>query len=128
MCSGRLANGEAPACTSVCPTGALKFGERDDLLKEAHDRITKNSYYVNHVYGEKEVGGSNWLYISDKPFEELGFKSNLEEISPTSYTKSYLSKVPILAAAWGVFLAGLAVYNNRREKLSGKNKESEKDE
>ena len=35
--------------------------------------------YVNHVYGEEEVGGTSWLYISPVPFDELGFPEVGEE-------------------------------------------------
>jgi formate dehydrogenase iron-sulfur subunit len=40
-----------------------------------HHRIqgTTPGRYVDHIYGEKEVGGTSWMYLSDRPFEELGF-------------------------------------------------------
>ena len=50
------------------------FGDRDELLKEAHKRIADNQeLYVNHVFGETEVGGTAWMYLSDQPFDKLGF-------------------------------------------------------
>ncbi len=116
LCSSRLANDEEPACVSVCPTGALKFGERDELVARAKNIIQRDSRYVNKIYGEKELGGSEWLYISDVPFEELGFDTSLSEKPVTDYTKSYLSKVPFFAVGWGLFLTAMAVYQNRREK------------
>ena len=115
MCEARVEKGDAPACVSACTTGALISGDRDELIKKAHEIINSDSRYVNHVYGEHEVGGSQWLYISDVPFEELGFKQ-VSETPVTSYTKSYMSKVPGFAAAWALFLAGLSFYNHRVEK------------
>jgi formate dehydrogenase iron-sulfur subunit len=38
FCSERLAGGLEPACTSVCPSGALSFGKRAALLDEAKRR------------------------------------------------------------------------------------------
>lgn len=115
MCDTRLQNGDAPACVSACTTGCLTSGKRDDLLKWAHEIIDNDPRYVKHIYGEHEVGGAEWLYISDVPFEELGFKQ-VSETPVTSYSKSYLSKVPGFAVAWALFLAGLGYYNHRVEK------------
>ena len=98
-------------------------GDRDELIKKAHEIIASDSRYVNHVYGEHEVGGSEWLYISDVPFEELGFKQ-VSDTPVTNYSKGYLSKVPFFAAGWALFLAGLTYYNHRVEK----NKKNQDDE
>ncbi len=65
-----------PACAQICPVEAITFGRRNDMIKLAHERIKKNpGRYIDHVYGEKEVGGTSWLYISGVPFEKLGFNS-----------------------------------------------------
>ncbi|MEW6573971.1 MAG: 4Fe-4S dicluster domain-containing protein [Bacillota bacterium] len=69
----RLGQGLTPACVQACTTGALKFGDRDALIAEAKARLNANPSYVQHVYGEKDQGGTSWLYISDVPFAELGF-------------------------------------------------------
>ena len=72
MCQHRTARGRLPACVKVCPVEALNYGRRDDLLRIAHERIVKHpDKYVDHVYGEHEGGGTSWLYISPRPFEEL---------------------------------------------------------
>lgn len=39
LCAHRLAKGEEPACTAVCPTGARTFGEREALVREAGERL-----------------------------------------------------------------------------------------
>ena len=82
MCYNRLQAGEIPACVDACPTGALSFGNRETLLKQAHAQIRSNpGRYVDHVYGEHEVGGTSMLYLSDVPFERLGF-SDLPPTAP----------------------------------------------
>ena len=74
FCADLLAVGSEPACVKICPTSALKFGERDELITEAKNRITTTpDKYVDHIYGEKENGGTSWLYLSPTPFEKLGF-------------------------------------------------------
>jgi formate dehydrogenase beta subunit len=65
-----------PGCAEICPVEAITFGRRSDLLQAAHDRIKKNpGKYIDHVYGEKEVGGTSWMYLSAVPFEKLGFNA-----------------------------------------------------
>jgi Fe-S-cluster-containing dehydrogenase component len=62
-----------PACVEVCPTGALSYGKRAAMLQEAHRRLEQNpKRYVPHVFGEEEVGGTNYLYVAGVPFDSLG--------------------------------------------------------
>jgi formate dehydrogenase beta subunit len=76
FCNHRLVEGGAPACTDVCPTSAVVFGLRDELLSEAKLRIERSpDRYVDHVYGEVEAGGTQVLYLSHVPFEKLGLPS-----------------------------------------------------
>jgi Fe-S-cluster-containing dehydrogenase component len=73
LCTDRtLKEGRAPACVEICPQEALLFGARDALLSVAHDRIrTHPGRYLNHVYGEYEAGGTSWLYLCDRSFQEV---------------------------------------------------------
>jgi Fe-S-cluster-containing dehydrogenase component len=74
LCQQRTRDGGRPACVEMCPVEALLYAKRSDLLAVAHERIRRHpDRYVNHVYGEHEVGGTSWLYLSDRPFAELGF-------------------------------------------------------
>ncbi len=72
-----------PGCAEICPVEAITFGRRSDILAEAHRRIRKNpGRYIDHVYGEKEVGGTSWMYLSSVPFEKLGFNKLPETPMP----------------------------------------------
>jgi len=74
FCVDLQAKGELPACVKICPVEALTFGERDELLRTAHDRIRRSpERYVDHVYGEYEVGGTSWMYLAGREFAELSF-------------------------------------------------------
>ena len=58
----------------ACPADALRYGDRDDMLQEARKRIAaRPEKYVDHIYGEKEAGGTSVLYLSAVPFAKLGF-------------------------------------------------------
>ena len=74
LCNHRLAKGQEPACTEVCPRHAVIFGKRADLLTEAKRRIAENpGRYVDKIYGETDGGGTQVLYLSHVPFDKLGF-------------------------------------------------------
>ena len=108
---------ENASCVESCPTGALKFGRRDSLLVEAKARVdARPERYVNHIYGESEAGGTAWLYLSDVPFENLGFKTGIETAPMPRLTWEVLSKIPILAAAMAGLFGTLAWSLNRQEK------------
>lgn len=113
----RLSQGELPGCVEACPTGALKFGRREALLFEAKARIESHpERYIEHIYGEKEAGGTAWLYMSDVPFEELGFKATVDTAPMPPLTWEVLSKIPIVAGAMAGLFGTLAWTLNRQEK------------
>jgi Fe-S-cluster-containing dehydrogenase component len=115
FCAERQARGLAPACASVCPTGALQFGRRESLLEEARTRIYQNpDKYVHHVYGETEAGGTSWLYITDVPFERLGFRTDLGPTAPPELTRTALAAVPFVLTLWPPLLMGLYSFSQRR--------------
>jgi Fe-S-cluster-containing dehydrogenase component len=106
LCKERLAVGQQPACTSVCPAKAVIFGFRSDLLAEAKNRIKQNpgKYHQDRVFGEREGGGTQVLYLSHVPFENLGLPQLPDESVPSKYLKwqkrvySYLA-VPVVLYA-----------------------------
>jgi len=123
MCADRIENGDAPACVAVCPTDVMQFGRYDDMLAEAKRRLTSpGNNYVQHIYGESEAGGTLWLYISDKPFESLGFKMNVPTRSIPSYTSDFMQRTPIVGAIWFVILSCLYIFTKRRADVKKKEK------
>jgi Fe-S-cluster-containing dehydrogenase component len=116
FCAGRAKEGKLPACASVCPTGALQFGQRKEMLETARTRIYQNpDRYVHHIYGEHEAGGTGFLYISDVPFEQLGFKMNVGNTAYAEFTWPILSAVPFVLMLWPPLLMGIHAFTKSRE-------------
>jgi Fe-S-cluster-containing dehydrogenase component len=119
FCADRQAKGESPACTSVCPSGALQFGLRDELIDIAHERIyASGSTYVRHIYGEHEVGGTSWMYITDIPFENLGLPADVGTYAYSSLTQASLAAVPFVLTLWPPLLMGLYTFSKRRDEVA----------
>lgn len=109
LCKHRFKDGKYSACAEVCPTGATLFGKVKDLKAEIDRRKSLapgtaytfprgkvgggDTYqghigkYVEHVYGEKEIGGTQVLHLSGVPFELLD-KPNLPDVSPASVSET----------------------------------------
>ena len=105
FCFDRISTeGGVPACVEICPPQALTFGRRSELLELAHRKIKDEpDHYVDHVYGEHEVGGTSWMYISSVPFEDLKFPK-LGTKAPPEWTE------PIQHGVFKNFLPPLALY------------------
>jgi formate dehydrogenase iron-sulfur subunit len=114
FCAGRQAEGKLPACIGVCPSGALTFGKRGVLVEEARSRVYRNpDKYTQHIYGEHEAGGTNWMYITDVPFEKLGFEVAVNDNSYPQLVKGVLGVPPVVMTLWPPLLMGLWAFSHR---------------
>jgi len=116
-------------CAEVCPTGATLFGSRDALLKEAKRRMKLKPgeiynypmgdirqperyhekavpVYKQHIWGEKEAGGTNVMHISSIPFNKLGMPP-LQDRSAASVAETVQHTVYRYMALPAVALVGL---------------------
>ncbi len=119
MCADRVLAGQQTACAEACPTGATKFGERDDLIQEAQQRIRDNpGKYVNHIYGLSEVGGTSVLLLSSVPFEEFGYRPDLSQDPLPMLTYRVLSRIPDFVPLGGMLLGGVWWITHRREEVA----------
>ncbi|MCK4724117.1 MAG: 4Fe-4S dicluster domain-containing protein, partial [Dehalococcoidia bacterium] len=118
FCADRQGGGMEPACVTTCPSGALEFGERDDLIAEARERIAATpGRYVDHIYGENEVGGTSWLYLSPVPFEKLGLPTLGSEPVTVDAERAMGAVPPVLFGVTAT-MAGVYWLIQRRQKVS----------
>lgn len=129
----KIDKGGMTSCAQVCPTGATLFGPREALMAEAKRRLSfkpgetynyprgdvRRPYshhekalprYLQHVWGEKEAGGTNVLHIGAIPFDKLGMPplgersavSIAEGVQHTLYNYFALPAVALAALSYVV--------------------------
>ncbi len=138
LCTHRWPDGKYAACAEVCPTGSTLFGKVSDLKAEIARRRAlepgqatiyprgrlggpDQSYpgvaakYVDHVYGEKELGGTQMLMLSGIPFEKLGYP-RLPETSFAAQSETLQHTLYGGLVMPAVFLGGLTWLAKRNVK------------
>lgn len=105
LCSDRVAVGQEPACVKTCPTGAIRFGARNDMLQFADERVNElnnRGFKKAGVYNPQKVGGTHVIYVlhhADKP-ELYSNLPNDPEISPfTKLWKGFLKPLSTFGIA-----------------------------
>jgi formate dehydrogenase iron-sulfur subunit len=119
FCFNRITKeGGVPACVSMCPVETMTFGKRTDLIDLGHKKIRDNpGRYVNHVYGENEVGGTSWMYLSAVPFNMIGFRTDLGNVPIPTMSKPFLSLVSPVFIVIPALAMGFYSFKKRRDKL-----------
>ena len=103
LCSDRVGVGLEPACVKTCPTGAITFGSKTDMVKHADERIAdlkERGYQNAGLYDPAGVGGTHVMYVlqhADKPQIYNGLPAD-PQISPmVSLWKGILKPLALLA-------------------------------
>ncbi len=138
----RITKGGMTGCAEACPTGATLFGTRTALLEEAKRRLAlkpgqvykypmgdvrkPDSFhekvipqYKNHVWGEKEAGGTNVMHISAVSFDKLGMPP-LGERSHASISEGVQSTLYSYMALPALALGGLGWVVKRNTEVANK--------
>jgi formate dehydrogenase iron-sulfur subunit len=108
LCSDRLAAGREPVCVKTCPTGAIQFGAKADMVAYADHRIAdlkERGYQNAGLYNPVGVGGTHVMYVlhhADQPELYSGLPKD-----PTVSPLVQLWKGP--AKPIGLAVLGLAV-------------------
>lgn len=119
LCRDREGKEFEPACCDVCPREAVIAGNYTDLLAEAKRRLAEHpDRYHPKIYGEKDLGGTQVLYLSHVPFEKLGFEFSDEEPVPElqQTIQHGIYQGFIAPAALYAILGGVIWKNSRKNK------------
>ncbi len=115
LCSDRVSVGLEPACVKTCPTGAIHFGSKDDMLFQAQGRLAdlaERGFKNAAVYDPKGVGGTHVVYVlphGDRP-EKYGLPRN-PSVSPlVALWRSGFARTVGVVTMVGVAVAGVLHY------------------
>lgn len=142
FCAHLQAKGQTPACCDVCPTGASLFGRVDDLKREAQrrldmqagehyefprgklgaghqDYVARAPTYLKHVYGEKELGGTQVMYMAGVPFDKLGLPTNVPDYAYPALSEGIQHMLYKWMIGPAVLLTGLLVVVGKNTRNAG---------
>ena len=114
--------GQGPACAKACPTQAIVFGTKEDMVTHANARVEdlKSRGYDNAgIYDPQGVGGTHVFYVlqhADKPQLYSGLPADPSISEVVDVWKGPTKAIGLAAiglAAAGSILHGLFSRGNR---------------
>lgn len=90
LCFDRISAGMEPACVKTCPTGALKYGDREELISTAK----KEGFGT--IYGEKDLDGLGSIYAFKETPKLYGMKENPTIPSSVIFWHTYLKPLSVI--------------------------------
>jgi formate dehydrogenase iron-sulfur subunit len=114
LCSDRVAVGREPACVKTCPTGAISFGTKEDMVAYGDKRVgelRERGFKGAGLYNPAGVGGTHVMYVmkhADEP-QLVGLPKD-PTVSPMVSLWKGVAKPLALAAMLGAVVAGFFHY------------------
>lgn len=106
-CIDRIENGMAPACVSTCQPQALKFGDRDEMLRIAREKVEwlhEHGYPDACVAGDDEGYKTHVIHVLKYGYAAHGQLENPEV--PATVAMTQVMK-PVTGALSGLTVVGL---------------------
>ena len=132
LCSDRVSVGLEPACVKTCPTGAIVFGKKEDMVTYGNKRageLKERGFKEAGLYNPSGVGGTHVMYVlkhADNPTQYSGLPAN-PSISPLVSLWKGAAKPLAVFAMVGAVVAGFFHYikvGPIEEKEESKDKEA----
>jgi formate dehydrogenase iron-sulfur subunit len=121
FCQDRVANGEPPACAEACPTGAIKFGQRSELVTEGRERVEtlRKTNPDATFYGDKELDGLHVMYVLDDAPAVYDLPAD-PEVAPATLLRDVFQWLGVGATAAVIIGFGLNYIVAREAMMTGK--------
>ena len=114
LCSDRVEVGLEPACVKTCPTGAITFGTKDDMVAYGEKRageLKERGFQNAGLYNPAGVGGTHVMYVmkhaNDTALVDLPQNPS---VSPMVSLWKGIAKPLALAGMLGAVVAGFFHY------------------
>ncbi|MEE8716738.1 MAG: 4Fe-4S dicluster domain-containing protein [Coriobacteriales bacterium] len=123
-CIDRVRHDRKPACVGACQPGALDFGDRDEMIAKAHERVDAlkaKGFEDARVYGETEMGGLHVINVLKydvsmyEPLPDKPAKSPLVDV--LSKVAKPLGAVAAVGVVGGLALTYALAHGYHRDKL-----------
>ena len=76
MCVDRVKNGMLPACVKACPTGAISFGDRAEILALAKERLNAAKSTYKNAFLVDDMEESSVFYLLTEEEDLYGMVRN----------------------------------------------------
>ena len=112
LCYDRLLDDETPACAKTCPTTSIKFGEREEMVATARERVAQlhaQGMTEARLYGANDddgVGGTGSVFLLLDDPEVYGLPP--DPVAPSRHLASSYKRM--LAAAGGMAAAAAIAF------------------
>lgn len=108
-CFDRVSEGRKPACVNTCQPGALMFGDRDEMIAIAKERVEllkAKGFDQARVYGEDELGGLHVIHVLKYPIDQYTLPDE-PKVNPLIGAMKWMK--PILGVGAVALVGGLGL-------------------
>jgi formate dehydrogenase iron-sulfur subunit len=124
FCADRVTNGLTPACAKSCPSGAIIYGYRSELIdrgKARVDTLKEEGYPNASLYGDTERSRLHVMYVLPEKISlyDLPSDADLEaaKVNAAALLEGMLPSIGIVGAMVGITGLGIKCLTDRSERI-----------